>query len=70
MRGLTFWGIVLLVLAAGFGAATATQGCDDCRELKKEYRDGALTRHTPAAAQPTAIPSVRKRVFRTGHSEI
>jgi thiol-disulfide isomerase/thioredoxin len=62
VRALTIWGLVLLVLATGFGAAAA-QGCDDCRELKQEYRDGALNRYTPAAARPTATPSVRMILY-------
>ena len=63
MRALTFCGLVLILLATGFGAAAATQGCDDCRELKKEYRDSALASYTPAAARPTATPGVRMILY-------
>jgi hypothetical protein len=72
LRVPTVWGLVLLMLATGFGTAAATQGCDDCRELKKEYRDGALARYTPAAASPTATPSVRMILYWSkgcGHCE-
>lgn len=72
MRTLTIWGLVLLIVATGCGAAAAAQGCDDCRELKKEYRDSALARYTAVAAQPTPTPSVRLILYWTkgcGHCE-
>jgi thiol-disulfide isomerase/thioredoxin len=69
---LTVWELIILVLATGFGTAAAAQGCDDCREIKKEYRDGALARYTPAAAPPSSAPSVRAVLYwseECGHCE-
>ena len=50
----------------------AAQGCEDCRDLKKEYRDSALARYTPAPASPTAVPKVQVVLYWSkgcGHCE-
>jgi hypothetical protein len=72
VRGLISLGLVLLILTAGLAPVAAAQGCDDCRELKKEYRDSALAKYTPAAARPTATPPVRMILYWSkgcGHCE-
>ena len=55
MRSAIFWCLVTLLLVAMPGAPVAAQGCDDCREIKKELRDAALNKATAVAgASPTA----------------
>ena len=65
-------GLLLLLLLAAPYSALAAQGCEDCRDLKKEYRDSALARYTPAPASPTAVPKVQAVLYWSkgcGHCE-
>lgn len=59
MRLATLWGLILLILAAACGVSIAAQGCDDCREIKKELRDAALNKVAPIAGVSPAAPVVR-----------
>lgn len=51
--------LVALMLVAVPGAPVAAQGCDDCREIKKELRDAALSKVAPIAGVSPAAPVVR-----------
>jgi hypothetical protein len=62
VRGLISLGLVLLILTAGLAPVAAAQGCDDCGEPKKEYRDSALagagcTVSVPCADDDAIAPS-------------
>lgn len=63
MRQATLWGLILLVLAAVSGVPVAAQGCDDCREIKKELRGAALDRTTSVAGAPSTAPVVRAVLY-------
>lgn len=63
MRLVSLAALILLILAAAFNGPVAAQGCDDCREIKRELRDAALDRVTTGTdASPTA-PVVRAILY-------
>ena len=59
MRIAIIWCLVTLMLVAVPGAPVAAQGCDDCREIKKELRDATLNTATPVAGASPTTPFVR-----------
>lgn len=59
LREAILWCLVILMLVAVHDAPVVAQGCDDCREIKKELRDAALNRSTPVAGAPLTAPVVR-----------
>lgn len=59
MRLAILWGLILLICAAVFGIPVVAQGCDDCREIKKELRDAELNKDAPVAGVSPAAPVVR-----------
>jgi len=63
MRLAILWGLILLIWAASFGVPVAAQGCDDCRDIKKELRDAALDKATPVAGASPTAPVVRAILY-------
>jgi thiol-disulfide isomerase/thioredoxin len=53
------WGLVLFLLMGFLCVPVAAQGCEDCREIKKELRDAALDKARQAPASSPAAPHVR-----------
>ena len=59
MRRLIIWTFILLELVGVPVLSTAAQGCDECREIKKELRDAGLDRPASTAVPTPPAPVVR-----------